>query len=70
MQVDRNLSGDMRMEFGLDKCEETVLKREKLVRSHNSMLDCRREIQELEQRKPHKYLETEESEGIHLQQMK
>jgi len=58
------------MEFGLDKCEKTVLKRGKLVRSHNLILDFRREIQELEQGKAYKYLGTEESEGIQLQQMK
>jgi len=70
MQVVRNLSGVIHMEFGLDKCEITVLKRGKLVLSHNLILDFRREIRELEQGKANKYLEIEESEGIQLQQMK
>jgi hypothetical protein len=57
------------MAFRLDKCAKTVLKKGKLVHLQNLMLDINRDIQELEQGKKHKYLGTEESEGIH-QQMK
>ena len=42
----------------------------KLVHSQNLILDFNREIQELEQGKTYKYLDTEESEGIQHQQMK
>ena len=51
MQVLRNYSDDIDMEFGLDKCAKTVLKRGKLVHSQNLILDFNREIQELEQGK-------------------
>jgi len=67
MQVVRNFSDDIHMEFGLDKCAKTVLKRGKLVHSQNLILDFSREIQELKQGKAYKYLGTEESEGIHQQ---
>ena len=58
------------MEYGLDKCAKTVLKRGKLVHSQNLILDFNREIHELEQGKTYKYLRTEYSEGIQHQQMK
>ena len=47
----RNYSDDIDMEFGLDNCAKTVLKRGKLVHSQNLILDFNREIQELEQGK-------------------
>ena len=57
------------MEFGLDKCAKTTLKRGKLIHSQNLILDFNREIQQLKQIKIYKYLWIEENEGIH-QQMK
>jgi len=58
------------MELGLEKCAEIAFKRGKLVHSLNLVIDINREIQELEQGKTYKYLGTEESEGVHHQQMK
>ena len=43
-QVVRIFSDYINMEFGLDKCEKTVLKRGKLVHSQNIILDFNREI--------------------------
>jgi hypothetical protein len=51
MQVFSNFSDVIRMEFGLDKCAKSVLKRGKLVHSYNLILDFNREIQELERGK-------------------
>jgi hypothetical protein len=51
------------MEFGLDKCEKTVFKNEKLVHSQNLVVDINREIQELEQGKTYKYLGIEETDS-------
>jgi len=70
MQVLRIFSDDIHIEFGHDNCAKIVLQREKLVLSQNLIHDFNKEIQELEQGKTHKYLATEESEGIQLQQMK
>jgi hypothetical protein len=39
MHVTRTFSDDIHMEFGLDKCAKIVLKRGKLVHSHNLMFD-------------------------------
>jgi hypothetical protein len=49
---------------------EVVLKPGKLVHSQDLIFHFNREIQELEQGKTFKYLETEECEGIQHQQMK
>jgi len=70
MQVVRTFSDDIHIEFGHDNCAKIVLQRGKLVQSQSLKYDFNREIQELEQGKTYKYLGTEESEGIHHQQMK
>jgi len=41
MQVVRNFSNDVHMDFGLDKCAEIVVKRGKLVYSQNLILQQR-----------------------------
>jgi hypothetical protein len=69
MQEVRHFSADIRMDFGLEKCAKTVLKKGKLVHLQYSISDFKRAIQQLEQGKINKYLGTEESERIH-QQMK
>jgi hypothetical protein len=69
VQTVTTFSDDIDMEFGLDKCAKVVFKKGKLVHSHNLVVDINREIQELEQGKTHKYLGTEESDGIQHQQM-
>jgi hypothetical protein len=47
VQVVRNFSDDIHMEYGLHKCAKIVLKRGKLVHSQNLILDFNREIKEL-----------------------
>jgi len=37
--ANRTFSEDMHMEFGLDKCTKIVLKKGKLIHSHNLILD-------------------------------
>jgi hypothetical protein len=61
---------DIHMEFGLEKYAKVTFKRGKLISSQNVVIDNNREIQELEQGKPYKYLGIEESESIQHQQMK
>jgi hypothetical protein len=67
MQEGRNFSADIRMDFGLEKCAKTVLKKGKLVHSQYLISDFNRAIQ---QAKTNKYLGTEETEGIKHQQTK
>jgi len=64
IQTVKNFSDDINMEFGLQKCAKIAFKRGKLCHSQNLVIDLNREIQELEQRKTHKYLGIEENEGI------
>jgi len=58
------------MEFGLNKCAKAALKTKKLDHSQNLIFHFNREIKEFKQGRTYKYLGTEESEGIHHQQMK
>ena len=51
IQSVKNISDDIHMEFGLEKCAQIAFKRGKLVHSLNLVIDINREIQELEQRK-------------------
>lgn len=59
IQTVRTFSDDIHVEFRLNKCAKTVLKKGKLVHSQNLMLDINREIEE--QGKTCKYLWTEGS---------
>ena len=70
IQIVKNFSDDIHMEFGLKKCAKIAFKRGKLVHWQNLVIDINREIQELAKGKTYKYLGIEESEGIQLQQMK
>jgi hypothetical protein len=47
IQTVRTFSDDVHMEFRLDKCARTVLKKDKLLHLQNLTLDINREIQEL-----------------------
>jgi hypothetical protein len=47
-----------------------LLQKRKLLHSQNIILDINREIQELQQTETYSHLRTEESEGIHHQQLK
>jgi hypothetical protein len=70
IQTVKTFSGDIHMEFGLEKYAKITLKRGKLISLQGLVIDNNREIQELEQGKTYRYLGTEESEGIQHQQMK
>ena len=69
-QTGKIFSGDIHMNFGLEKCAKITFKKGKLFHSQNLVIYINREIQELEQRKTYKFLGTEESDGIQHQQMK
>jgi len=51
IQIVKNISDDIHMEFRLQKCAKIAFKRGKLFHSQNVMIDVNREIQELEQGK-------------------
>jgi len=51
IQIVKNISDDIHMEFRLEKCAKIAFKRGKLFHSQNVMIDVNREIQELEQGK-------------------
>jgi hypothetical protein len=69
IQTVKIVSGDIHMEFGLEKCAKITFKTGKLISSQNLVIDDNREIQELEQGKTYKYLGIEKNEGIQHQQM-
>jgi len=48
IQTVKNVSDDIHMEFGLEKCAKIAFKRGKLVHSQNLVIDINKEIQELE----------------------
>jgi len=54
LQIVKNFSDDIHMEFGLEKCAKIAFKRGRLVHSINLVTDINREIQELEQGKTYK----------------
>jgi hypothetical protein len=70
IQTVTTFSGDIHVEFGLDKCAMIVFKKGTLVHSQNLVVDINREIQKLEQGKTYKYLGIEESDSVQHQQMK
>jgi hypothetical protein len=70
IQTVKTFSGDIHMDFGLEKYAKITFKKGKLIHSQNLVIDFNREIQELEQGKTYKYLGIEESECIQHQQMK
>jgi len=48
LQVVRNFSADIHLEFELDKCAKTVFKKGKFIHPQNLILDFNREIQKLQ----------------------
>jgi len=70
VQIVKNFSDDIHMEFGVEKCDKIAFKRGRLVHWQNLVIDIYREIQEVEQGKTYKYLGIEENEGVQHQQMK
>jgi hypothetical protein len=54
MQTVKTFSNDIHMGFGLEKYAKFTFKKGKLIHSQNLVIDCSREIQELEQGKTYK----------------
>ena len=60
----KNVSDDIKMEFGLDKCAKASFKRGKKVSAEGIPLNDKQVIQDLDQAETYKYLEIEEGEGV------
>ena len=60
----KNVSDDIKMEFGLDKCAKASLKRGKKIASEEIPLNDNQVIQDLDQAETYKYLGMEEGEGV------
>ena len=69
LQIVEDFSNDINMEFGLDKCAKSVIKKGKKVETENIQLD-RYEIQNLDEDTPYKYLGMEENENLMHKEMK
>ena len=59
----KNVSADIKMEFGLDKCAKASFKRGKKVSAEGIPLNDNQMIQDLDQAETYKYLGMEEGEG-------
>ena len=66
----KNVSDDIKMEFGLDKCAKASFKRGKKVSAEGIPLNNNRMIQDLDQAEIYKYLGMEEGEGVQHHKMK
>ena len=66
----RNVSDDIKMEFGLDKCAKASFKIGKKVSAEGIPLNDNQVIQDLDQVETYKYLGIEEGEGIQHHKMK
>ena len=66
----KNISDDIKMEFGLDKCAKASFKRGKKVSAEGIPLNDNQVIQELDQAETYKYLGMEEGEGVQHHKMK
>ena len=60
----KNVSDDIKMEFGLDKCAKASFKRGKKVSADGIPLNDNHVIQDLDQAKTYQYLGMEEGEGV------
>ena len=63
----KNVSDDIKMEFGLDKCAKASFKRGKKVSAKGIPLNDNQVIQDLDQAETYKYLGMEEREGVQHQ---
>ena len=70
MNTLKNLSDDLKMEFGLDKCANASFKRGKKVSAEGIPLNDNQVIQDLDQAEAYKYLGMEEREGVQHHKMK
>ena len=66
----KNVSEDIKMEFGLDKCAKASFKRGKKVSAEGIQLNNNQVIQDLDQAETYKYLGMEEGEGVQHHKMK
>ena len=66
----KNVSDDIKMEFGLDKCAEASFKGGKKVSAKGIPLNDNQVIQDLDQAETCKYLGMEEGEGVQHHKMK
>ena len=66
----KNVSDDIKMEFGLDKCAKASFKRGKKVSAEGIPLNDYQVIQDLDQAETYKYLGMEEEEGVQHYKMK
>ena len=66
----KNVSDDIKMEFGLDKCAKALFKRGMKVSAEGIPLDNNQVIQDLDQAETYRYLEMEEREGVQHHKMK
>ena len=60
INTEKNVSDDIKMEFGLDKCAKTSSKRGKKVSAEGLPLNDNQVIQDLDQTETYKYLGMEE----------
>ena len=66
----KNVSDDIKMEFGLDKCAKASFKRGKEVSAEGIPLNDNQVIQDLDQAETCKYLGMEEEEEVQHHKMK
>ena len=66
----KNVSDDIKMEFGLDKCTKASFKRGKKVSAEGIPLNNNQVIEDLDQAETYKYLGMEEGEGVQHHKMK
>ena len=66
----KNVSDDIKMEFGLDKCAKASFKRGKKVSAEGIPLNDNQVIQDLDQAETYEYLALEEGEGVQHHKMK
>ena len=66
----KNVSEDIKMEFGIDKCAKASFKRGKKVSAEGIPLNDNQVIQDLDQAETYKYLGMEEGEGVQHHKMK
>ena len=70
INTEKNVSDDIKMEFGLDKCAKASFKRGKKVSAEGIPLNDNQVIQDLDQSERYKYWGMEEGEGVQHHKMK
>ena len=70
LTIVKTFSGDIKMEFGLDKCAKATFKRGRLTKTTDLHLDVNTVIEELDQESTYKYLGVNEGDGLQHSAMK